>query len=168
MPWYVVYTKPNSEKKVASTLEKRGIKVYCPIYEKIKQWSDRKKKISAPLFRSYVFIFLDNYEDEKLQVLLVPGVVRFLFWLGKPAIVREAEIQAIQDFLNKYKGSNITVAFIEGAVLEIKEGPLTGQSGTLISIRGNKAILMLKSLKLNLTAEVPVNSISAITTSEHQ
>jgi transcriptional antiterminator RfaH len=161
MPWYVVYTKPNSEKKVASNLEKRGIKVYCPVYEKIRQWSDRKKKIIAPLFRSYIFIFLNNYEDEKLPVLLVAGVVRFLFWLGKPAIVREVEIQAIQDFLNKYKGSNITVDFTEGAVLAIKEGPLTGQSGTLISIRGNKAILMLKSLKLNLTAEVPVSSISA-------
>lgn len=164
MPWYVVYTKPNNEKKVAQILKKKGIETYCPVEETIRQWSDRKKKISAPLFKSYIFIFLNNYDAEKVDVLMLPGVVRFLFWLGKPGIVKDNEIKAIRDFINQYKGMSISVTFNPGDTINIKEGPLTGQSGTVISTRGNKVILLLKSLKMNLTAEV--NTVSIISSSE--
>lgn len=159
MPWYVVYTKPNNEKKVAQLLDKKGIETYCPVEETIKQWSDRKKKIQTPLFRSYIFVFLNDYDGEKVEVLMLPGVVRFLFWLGKPGIVKENEIKAIREFISQYKGSNITVQFNPGDIIGIKEGPLTGQSATVISIRGNKAILLLKSLKMNLTAEVNTGAL---------
>jgi len=163
MPWYVVYTKANSEKKVALLLKRKGIESYCPVQETVKQWSDRKKKIFAPLFKSYVFVYLNDYETDKVPVLLLAGVVRFLFWLGKPGIVKDSEIDAIRDFLNQYKGVSIMANFNPGDIIDIKEGPLSGQSGTIISIRGNKTILLLNSLKMNLTAEVNTVSLLPVT-----
>jgi transcription antitermination factor NusG len=97
MPWYVIYTQPRNEKKVAERLQNLGITVYCPLITIIKQWSDRKKKVQVPLLNSYVFVHLNDKDRE--AVFQVSGVVRYLFWLGKPAIVRDEEIQALQEGL---------------------------------------------------------------------
>ena len=59
MPWYVLYTKPRQEKKVADGLIAIGIAAYCPLVTTIKQWSDRKKKVEVPLINSYVFVNIE-------------------------------------------------------------------------------------------------------------
>ena len=95
MNWYVVYTKPKWEKKVAEQLTQRGIECYCPIVTEVRQWSDRKKKVEVPLFNSYVFVRLA--EVDRNLVFQSSGVVRYLFWLAKPAIVRDEEISVAGD-----------------------------------------------------------------------
>jgi transcription antitermination factor NusG len=94
MNWYVVYTKPKWEKKVAERLNEIGVITYCPLVTKISQWSDRKKIVSVPLFNSYIFVQIE--EKNRNRVFEIPGAVRYLFWLGKPATVRNSEIEAIQ------------------------------------------------------------------------
>ena len=159
MPWYVLYTKPRNEKKLALLLEKKGITVYCPLNETIKQWSDRKKKVQEPLFKSYIFVYLSDYENENTTTLMTAGAVRFLWWNGKPGVVRDTEIQSIKDFLNKYRGVEITADIQEGETVTIKEGPLKETEATVIKVQGNKAILHLKSLGWNLTALMPLQSL---------
>src|SRR5690242_12899225 len=105
MSWYVLYTKPRNEKKVAELLKQKGVDVFCPIKEEIRQWSDRKKKILEPVFKSYIFVRLSNYKENSIGVLTTPGAIRFLWWTGKPGVVRADEIQAIKDFLENYKNA---------------------------------------------------------------
>ena len=66
--WYVVYTKPNWEKKVAELLEKKGIEQYCPLNKVQKQWHDRKKTVWEPLFKSYVFVRTDEQSHAPLYI----------------------------------------------------------------------------------------------------
>lgn len=155
MPWYVLYTKPRNEKKTAQLLEAKNIEVYCPLHETLRQWSDRKKKVTEPLFKSYIFVHLKDYEREQVSVLTTPGAVRFLWWLGKPGIVRDEEIVQIRQFLNDYKGLNMSVNIQPGEEVMITDGPLKEQKGKLIQIRNNKAILQLDSLGWNVVAELP-------------
>ncbi|MBP1652940.1 MAG: NusG antitermination factor, partial [Bacteroidetes bacterium] len=54
--WYAVYTKPRWEKKVAESLIRKQVETYCPINRVTHQWSDRKKVVEEPLFKSYVFV----------------------------------------------------------------------------------------------------------------
>jgi len=159
MPWYVLYTKSRNEKKTAKLLAEKGIEVYCPMHEVVKQWSDRKKKIQEPLFRSYVFVRLEEYEKEQTPVLETPGAVRFLWWQKKPGIVREEEIEGIREFLNHYKGATISVTIKEGQAVTVEEGPLKEQSGKILKIKGNKAVLQLGSLGWNVVAELPVQAL---------
>jgi transcriptional antiterminator RfaH len=159
MPWYVLYTKPRTEKKTAKLLADRGIEVYCPVQEIVKQWSDRKKKIQEPVFRSYVFVFLTDYDKEQVNVLATPGSVRFLWWLGKPGVVRSDEIDAIKEFLNDYRNARISVQVTEGESVTVTEGPLREQTGKIVKLKGNKAILQLRSLGWNIMAELPVQSL---------
>ncbi len=159
MPWYVLYTKPRNEKKTAGLLEKKGIEVYCPLQEVLKQWSDRKRKVQEPVFRSYIFVRLDNYMTEQVRVLETPGAVRFLWWQQKPGIVRDEEIKAIEHFLNDYKGAYVSVRFHEGDDVGVTEGPLKDQRGRLVKLKGNKAILQVRSLGWNIMAELPLQSL---------
>ena len=92
--WYVVYTKARNEKKAALLLEKSGIDVYCPTVKEVRQWSDRKKTVEVPLFSSYLFVHLAPKERE--LVYAAPGVVRYLFWLNRPAIVKDQEIETLK------------------------------------------------------------------------
>jgi transcription antitermination factor NusG len=162
MPWYALYTKPRNEKKLAQRLHEKGIEVYCPLQESIRQWSDRKKKISEPVFVSYVFVHMQNYAKERIAVLETPGAVNFLFWLRKPAIVQDAEIEAIKDFLSNYKNVKFSNDLKIGDEVYINEGPLKEQEGRLIRLSGRKAVLYLKSLGVNLIAEVPVLSLTRL------
>jgi transcriptional antiterminator RfaH len=92
--WYVLYTKPRNEKKVAERLTGAGYSVYCPLHKVRRQWSDRIKTVEEPLFRSYVFIQIEDAKRD--EVFVYPGTVRYLFWLRRPAVVRQSEIATIQ------------------------------------------------------------------------
>ena len=163
MPWYVLYTKQRNERKIASLLEEKGIEVYCPLKESIRQWSDRKKKILEPVFPSYIFVHLTDYKKECNDVLITRGAVRFLWWLGKPGIVRDDEVNAIRNFLNSYRDVILTCLPEPGQYATVEEGPLKESVGKILQIRGNKAILRLESLKMNLIAEIPVSFLNVVT-----
>jgi transcription antitermination factor NusG len=162
MSWYVAYTKPRNEKKVAALLQQRGIEVYCPVQEEIRQWSDRKKKVSEPVFRSYIFVQLADYTQDSLPVLETAGVVSFVWWNKKPGIVRNEEIQAIKDFLTAYKEVKTVTDIKEGELVTVQEGPLKNIDGVVKYIKGSKAYLTIASLGMSLVATVPVRSIDRI------
>lgn len=159
MPWYVLYTKPRNEKKVAELLTAKGIEVYCPVKEEIRQWSDRKKKVLEPVFSSYIFVQLNDYKEDHLPVLVTPGSVRFLWWNKKPGVVHDKEIQAIREFLNNYKGAEINIEVAKGQEVTIGEGPLKDTSGTVLQVKGNKVYLLVKTLSISLVATVPIQSL---------
>ncbi len=145
MNWYVVYTKPKWEKKVAEKLTQIGVECYCPLITQIKQWSDRKKKVEVPLFNSYVFVQLS--EIDRNSVFNVPGVVRYLFWLGKPAIVRDEEISIIKSSLKATNVSDITVSSIQvGDRIKLESGAFSNQDAIVQEISKTHYILVLESL----------------------
>ena len=98
MKWFVIYTKPNQEIRIADDMLAYGINAYCPAYNHLKQYSDRKKKVKKPLMPSYVLVQLS--EKDRPRVFSVSGVVRYLFWLGKPAEVRAKEIEVLKSSLS--------------------------------------------------------------------
>src|SRR4051812_15560771 len=91
--WYALYTKPRWEKKVNSVLEKKDIEVWCPLQKIQKQWSDRKKIVEEPFFKLFVFV---NIEDtEKTKVLRADGFLNFVYNVGRPAVIRDEEVEII-------------------------------------------------------------------------
>ena len=149
MPWYVIYTKPRNEKKVAERLQQIGITVYCPMITMMKQWSDRKKKVQIPLLNSYVFVCLEDKDRE--QVFQISGVVRYLFWLGKPAIVRDEEITALQEGLKDTIASFEVKGIKVGDLLPIPSGPFQGTEGIIKQINKNSLQLILTELGVLIT-----------------
>ena len=149
MKWFVLYTKPNSELMVSKGINSIGIQAYCPTFTKIKQYSDRKKKVQKPLLPSYVLVKLS--EQDRPKVFTIPGVVRYLFWLGKPAVVREEEIELLRNNLKGvFDDAKISKLSI-GKEYTIPSGPLKGQTGKVLDVLKNKLRLELPSLGLFVT-----------------
>jgi len=138
--WFVLCTKPRNELKVTERLSKIGLKVYAPTKIEIRQWSDRKKKVTTPLLPSMVLVQL--LEKEIDRVFEIPGVVRFLFEQGKRASVSNEEVMAMQSYLEA------TVAEDEKglAVGDVVKVPLLEQQATLLSIKGKKCLAQLQKL----------------------
>ena len=151
--WYVLYTKPKNEKKVYERLSLQGFECYCPCRKILKQWSDRKKWVEEPLFRSYIFIKVPSTYAERINVLQTPGVVRFLYWLGKEAEVKQSEIETIQKFLGEHKTVEI-ISFEAGTKLKIRDGALKGMDGTVDYQTDKEVVLNIEKLGMSLIARV--------------
>jgi transcription antitermination factor NusG len=157
--WHVVYTKPRWEKKVHKLFEEKAIESYCPLNKVIKKWSDRYKTVLEPLFKSYVFVKIA--EEEKTAVRMVGGVVNFVYWLGKPAIVREEEITLIKRFLNEYENVQAQPLEIkENSKVRIEQGAFINQEGTVIRVLHNKVQLIIETIGYSLVAVVDKSNIT--------
>jgi len=159
--WYALYTKPRTEKKLVERLQKKGFETFAPTQTVIKQWSDRKKKVEEPFFKSYVFVHFE--EDRKYEVLNTPGVVSLVTWLGKPAAIRNEEIDRIRDFLERYQGIKIEKShFPAGQKVRIKHGDLEDAFGTVVRQSKHRVTLEIDQLDMVLYAEVPKSQVEDI------
>tara|TARA_S200000501_G_scaffold368341_1_gene406042 strand:+ start:327 stop:788 length:462 start_codon:yes stop_codon:yes gene_type:complete len=149
MKWFVLYTKPHHEIKVARALEKIGIKSYCPVINKLKQFSDRKKKVTKPLLSSYVLVKIAN--NDRNKVFGVPGIIRYVYWLGKPAVVRDQEIELMQNNLSGIYNEISISKIKKGTNYKIPSGPFQGQEGKVVNLFKNKIKLELPSFGILLT-----------------
>jgi len=152
MPWFAIYTKPRWEKKVNTLLANKGIESYCPVQTVQKIWSDRKKMVEVPLFTSYIFVNVS--EDKQLEVRMTSGVVNFVYWLQKPAIIRDSEITALKDFVAKY--DNITIEPLgvrPGDNIELESGIFKGQKALVKKVNKHTVELVLESLQMKLVVE---------------
>ena len=160
--WYIVCTKPRWEKKVTELLSRKKIEHFCPLNKVQRQFNDRKKVVDEPLFSSYVFVHID--ETEQIPVRLTDGIINFVYWLGKPAEVRNEEIQAIKEFLSDYKFVRLekTGVNLQDKV-RIIGGPLVTQVGQVVSVKNNRTIkLALPSLGYLMHAELASPNVELI------
>ena len=147
--WFVVYTRPQQELKVAEQLSAMGIKNYCPTVTLVKQYSDRKKKVRKPLLSSYVMVELE--QNERNKVFACNGIVRYLFFLGKPAVIPAADITLMQDHLKGvYNDIKVTTLSV-GDFHTISQGPFSGISGKVVQSDNTKVKLELASLGMRIT-----------------
>lgn len=147
--WFILYTRFNQEIKVAEQLKEMNISCFCPKVTMIKQYSDRKKKITKPLLPSYVFVFIE--EEKRNDVFSVSGIVRYMFWLGKPASVRENEIELMKQHLNGVYQSVSLTKLTRGQLYKISEGVFCGRIGKVVETQKNKIKLELQSLGMIVT-----------------
>ena len=147
--WFVVYTKPQQELKVATQLSAMGITNFCPTITLVKQYSDRKKKVTKPLLSSYVMVQLE--QSQRNKVFACTGIVRYLFFLGKPAVVPANQINLMQDHLNGvYNDIKVTTLSV-GDSHTITEGLFSGVSGRVVETDNTKVKLELASLGMSIT-----------------
>ena len=136
--WFVLCTKPRNELKVTERLTRIGVEVYTPTKVEVRQWSDRKKKVTIPLLPSMVLVQL--LEKEVDVVFDVPGAVRFLFEHGKRASVSDEEVLAMKSYLQmlvEKESKTLTVG-------DLVKVPLLEQEAILLSVKGKKCLAQLQ------------------------
>jgi transcription antitermination factor NusG len=159
--WHAVYTRARWEKKVSDILTRRKIENYCPVNKVVKQWSDRKKVVYEPLFTSYVFVRVA--ENELVRLKQTDGVINLVYWLRKPAIIRDTEIEVIRHFLNEYsvvrlERTNISV----NDQVRIVGGPLVEHEGRVSAVTNRTVKVILPFLGYSMVAEVEAANVEVI------
>ena len=141
--WHALYVRSRSEKKVLSQLEDMGLEAYLPLITVVKQWSDRRKKVEEPLFKSYVFV--NSSDKQYISILNVYGVVKFVCFEKEAVVVPENQILAIKKFVRDYEhGEEYKMQNDEdlkvGQKVRIINGPMKGLVGRLDTIRNKRHI----------------------------
>lgn len=152
--WYALYTRPRWEKKVNRLLTEKGFESYCPLNKVRRKWSDRYKLVEEPLFKSYVFVKVED--TEKTAVRMVSGVINFVYAEKKPAVIREKEIQNIKKFLDEYE--NVVVkgvtTFKPHQRVKVTYGPLMDQEGEVLEVKNRQVQVAIDSLGYILIASI--------------
>ncbi|MEO6613322.1 MAG: UpxY family transcription antiterminator [Chitinophagaceae bacterium] len=151
--WLAVYTRPRWEKKVDQLLKEKGVESYCPLNKVRRKWSDRVKIIEEPLFKSYVFVKVND--QDRSAVRMTNGAINFVYWDGKPAVIKEKEITAIKRFLDEYE--NVEARPVELKVnqrVRITNGTLMDQEGRVLDLRHKTARVAIDSLGYILIAYI--------------
>lgn len=159
--WYAIYTRPRWEKKVHNLLTQKGIESYCPLNKVRRKWSDRVKVIEEPLFKSYVFVRVS--EDGRSDVRMTNGVVNFLYWNSKPAIVKDKEIEVIRKFMNEYENVElIKVDLKADQKVVVTAGPLMDKEGKVIEVKNKVVKVLIESLGYMLVAEIEKSKVALL------
>lgn len=157
--WFAVYTKPRWEKKVHANFVKDGIESYCPLNRVSRQWSDRVKVVMEPLFKSYVFVRITPSEHTKVR--MVSGVLNFVYNDGRPAVIRDTEIDVIRRFLDEYEDVQAERMDIRpDTKVVINKGVLMNNTGVVRKVWGNRVEVLIESLGYQLVAHVPRSNLS--------
>lgn len=162
--WYAIYVKSRNEKKVYKLLDDIGVESFLPLITRIKQWSDRKKKVEEPLFRSYIFVNISL--NDYYKVLNVNGVVKFVRFESKAVEVPENQIIAIRKYISDTDLHEIdceNVDFNEGELVRIKSGQLKDLMGRFVKINGkHRVIIDIEAIGQSLAINVPRSNVEKI------
>ena len=161
--WFVLQTKPRKEKIVLQQIEQKKIEVYSPFIEKIRIWSDRKKKIQVPLFSGYVFIH--GNENERIKAITdTIGAMKYIYFQKRPAVVSDMEIEIIkQALLSPEKISIEEKRIKKGDLIVVSHGLFKGMKGYVNEFRGKyKLTVNLEELSYSFNIILNSNEVSLL------
>lgn len=153
--WFVLRTSSRSEKKVKERIENLGMEIYLPLMTTVRHWSDRKKKVYAPLIPCTMFIYC--LKDDLKKLYHIQGFHSILHYLGKPAIVRDIEIRNLKILLQEnVEFEREEFQKIEaGDKVEVISGPFQGLIATSLEVgRRNKLIVQIESIEQRFVIHV--------------
>lgn len=154
--WNAIYVSSRQEKKIQAKLVEKGIEAYVPLKKTLSQWSDRKKWVVSPLITGYVFV--QSSEQKKDSILQTQGVVSFVKYNGKEAIIRESEINILKSIEEHgYEINLVSDTFKSGDKVNVFQGPLKGLVVQVLEINNDDTIcaFVIESIGQNFKITLP-------------
>ncbi len=140
--WYAVQTRARHERIVAHRLGERGMTTFLPTVTNVHRWSDRKKTVELPLFSCYLFVKLMPNHEERLRVLQVDSVLRFVGIRGVGIPIPDEQIDAVRTLLSEHLPC-CSYPFLKiGQRVRIRSGALDGLEGILLSQNGDRTLII--------------------------
>ena len=159
--WFAIYTRPRWEKKVNLLLQEKGVESYCPLNKVKRKWSDRVKIIEEPLFKSYVFVKVSD--EEKTTVRMTTGVMNFVYWNKKPAIIKEKEILTIKRFLDEYRDVHVYPIDLKlNDRVRVTSGSFMDHEGKVLGLRHKIVKVAIDSLGYILVAYIERSKLISV------
>ena len=159
--WYALYTRSRCEKQIAAHLEQQGVEFFLPLYSSMRRWKDRRVELQLPLFPSYVFVNL--LLRRRLDVLNVPGAVRFVAFGGRPAVLPESDLLRLRSGLDMGLGAQPHPYLKVGRRVRLRSGPLSGMEGVLVRRKCRfRLVISIDLIMRSIIVEVDTADIEAV------
>ena len=150
---FAIYTKHQHEKLAARSLAYKGFEVFLPLYTAVRQWSDRTKELSLPLFPCY--LFLRRGLEQRLSILTTPGVQGLVGFAGVAAIIPDVEIEALRRSIARSARVEPHPFLKCGDWVRVKCGPLEGIEGILVRNKSQfRLVLSVELVQKSAAVEV--------------
>jgi len=164
--WYAAHTRANHEKRVAEQLGRRAVEHFLPLYESVRKWADRRKRLEIPLFPGYIFVRLPL--QERLRVLEIPSVARLVGFYHLPTALPDEEVQAMRNGLTGQLRAVPHPYLKVGRRVRIIHGPLENCEGILLRNKGGFRVvlsvdLIMRSVAVEVGAEDIVPASASVT-----
>jgi len=151
--WYIIYTKPKCEKKVATTFTKRKIENFFPVNSKQISTLRRRRVHEEPLFDSYVFANIT--ESDLTKIKMIDGVLNLVYWKGKPATICENEIEIMKEFISDYQDIKVEKTRVNPEdIARTIDGPKYSIDGNVLTVKNTTVKVNLPSIGYTMIAEV--------------
>jgi transcription antitermination factor NusG len=151
--WYALYTCPRHEKRVVQQIEQHRISCFLPLYRSVRRWKDRRKELELALFPGYVFVRIAL--QDRLQVLRLASVVRFVSFNGHPLPLPQGEMDTLMTGLRSGVRAEPHPYLTVGRRVRVKHGPLAGSQGILVRRKDRfRVVLSLELIMRSVAVEV--------------
>lgn len=158
--WYALYTCARHEKRVLQQMERRRLSCFLPLYRSMRRWKDRRKELELALFPGYLFVHMSL--SNKLKVLEVPGVVRFVSFNGQPAVLPTEEIEALRNRLSGSAKIEPHPYLRAGRKVRVRSGPFQGFEGVIVRRKDRcRLIFSIDLIQRSLAIEVDEADLEA-------
>jgi transcription antitermination factor NusG len=159
--WFAVRTRSRAEKVASIQLQAHGIEEFLPLYQMRRQWFDRVKVVSLPLFSGYIFCRCDR--QSLVQVSSASAVANIVGFGHTHVTVPECEIQAIKQLVMSGLPASPCPFMREGTAVRIRRGPLQDVRGRLLKIKNQfRIVISVEMLSRSVSVEVAPEIVEAI------
>jgi transcription antitermination factor NusG len=163
--WYALHVKPRFERYVTEHLVQKGYETFLPTSFSKRQWSDRIKTLSFPLFPGYTFCRFDA--SARRPIVVTPGVMMILGAGRLPAPVDETEIAAIRHVIDSGVPAVPCAYLAAGEKVRVESGPLAGLVGIVDRIKGKERLVVSVVLLMRSVAvEIDRNCVRPLVESQ--
>lgn len=161
--WFALLVKPHHEKTTAWALKAKGFEGFSPLHRRLRRWSDRLQELDAPLFPRYIFCRFG--QQERLRVLMTPGVVSIVGIGKNPAPVEDSEIAALQAIMKSGLPAQPWPFLRVGQLVGIEAGPLKDLEGILLDFKSRQRLIVsVTLLQRSVAVEIERLWVKPITT----
>ena len=153
LPWYALQVRSRYERLIADALLSKEYESFLPLYGKKSRWSDRIKELKLPLFPGYLFCRFDI--NNRLPILMTPGIIRIVGIGKRPRPIDETEISAIQTVVASGLHAEPVPYLYTGQKVRIGQGSLSGVEGILAGVRGPaRLVVSVTLLQRSISVEI--------------
>lgn len=160
--WFAVWTRSRQEKVAASVFQTLGVPHFLPLKSELRQWSDRKRVVTAPLFSGYLFVRMNLLKDNKIRILQAPGVVGFVGNHTGPLPIPDQQIEDIQAVLSQGVEYTVLPFVEEGDRVRVVRGVLAGVEGRLVRNTTSRLAISIEMIHRSLVVSVSRQDVEPV------
>jgi transcription antitermination factor NusG len=151
--WFALVIHQYKRERCEEMLSRLGYEYFSPCVEVVRNWSDRRKCLTVPLFPGYIFCRFNP--EKRIALMRIPGVLGVVGSTRQLHEIGDDEIEAIRLAIRSSLRLEPCPFVMPGQRVRVTEGPLRGVEGVLVRNK-SRARLLLSVGILNRSVSVEI------------